>query len=110
MQATAVATVSASILEKSVEGPGSAVPESAPAHSESCNLLVSVLTPTPANEIEGHDEELPEAPAAASHEVTDEPAIALGMYLVSVQPRSRFKRLHRMGDCAYRPRAGFQDL
>ena len=42
--------------------------------------------------------------AAAPPEIPDEQAApSLGSFVVSIQPQSGFRRLHRVGDCSYRP-------
>ena len=64
---------------------------------------IAIAPATPAGD--GHEDvdDLPSAPESAIHEVVEEPSTKLGDFVVSIQERSGFKRLHRIGDCPRMP-------
>ena len=68
-------------------------------------LAVPVSSPCPETpkEEEVFDEPIPTAgsPPPASHEEAD--ALQLGLYVVSIQLKSTFRRLHRIGACPLIP-------
>ena len=109
-QASAVAALSASFLKPKPQALEPAAPEVAPASIEFASPLTTDAAPAHSTGPDVDGSCLPMAPEGSSLEVYEPPVIPLGMYLVSVQPRSRFRRLHRMGECAYRPGVDFKSF
>ena len=107
-QAPAVASMQAVLWRNNVEKLGPAVPEDAPASTELSSLRHTAVVPAQRDGQDDLADPLPSAPEATGQEMVDVPVVQVGTFLVSVQPRSRFHRLHRMGDCSYRPRVDYK--
>ena len=76
---------------------------------------IPILVPTPrgiesnAGGLALEDDLVPVPPSPGKLLVADVSELPLSSYVVSVQRRGRFKRLHRLGGCALRPDVDYHD-